>query len=154
MKSKPSKKKKRAAPKSSSSNSKKKGKPGACPARSRGGQRGNTNALKHGFYSSRFSPAQLGAVARMSEMDVGPEIDLITVFIGRFLDSQAKHPPTSREQRLEDLRAITLAAKEKGRLVRQKLNLSKLESAASDLASWLAGLDDDLDLPRPEPVEE
>jgi hypothetical protein len=43
----------------------------------RGGQRGNTNALKHGFYSSRFNPKHL---AMLKDADPTSVKDLIFIF--------------------------------------------------------------------------
>lgn len=55
------------------------------PRRS-GGQPGNANALKHGFYSSRFTDHDLQALSSPSDQsDISSEINLLRVLIGRAL---------------------------------------------------------------------
>jgi len=53
-------------------------------ARSRGGQPGNTNALKHGFYSDRFSPIELNDLDIALEDGLSGEISALRVLIRRF----------------------------------------------------------------------
>lgn len=60
--------------------------------RKRGGQPGNTNALRHGFYSrallSRHTRELLeGAQALRGELSVSDEIDVLRVAIARLLES-------------------------------------------------------------------
>ncbi|MEN8172370.1 MAG: hypothetical protein ABFS03_05760 [Chloroflexota bacterium] len=54
--------------------------------RSRGGQPGNTNALKHGFYSSRCRERDLKKLELIEKkIDLTPEIELMRITIGRLL---------------------------------------------------------------------
>ena len=51
----------------------------------RGGQPGNTNAVKHGLYSRRFDPDEIEALSGMQE-GVKDEIDVVRVQLSRILD--------------------------------------------------------------------
>lgn len=51
----------------------------------RGGQPGNTNAVKHGLYSKRFSPEEVENLSGMREGLVD-EIDLLRVTLSRIND--------------------------------------------------------------------
>ena len=60
--------------------------------RKRGGQPGNTNAFKHGFYTKNFSPAERRGVEAAKVVVLGDEIALLRVLIRRFADQlQASH---------------------------------------------------------------
>lgn len=52
--------------------------------RRRGGQPGNTNAVKHGLYSSRFFPEEIEALGEMQD-GVKDEIELVRVTTARIL---------------------------------------------------------------------
>ena len=54
--------------------------------RKRGGQPGNTNAVKHGFYTKNFSPAERRALQAINADVLGDEIALLRVLIKRFAD--------------------------------------------------------------------
>lgn len=71
----------------------------------RGGQPGNTNALKHGFYSGKFTPLELTDLETALGDGLGDEIALLRVMIRRFseainnednldLDEASKHLTT------------------------------------------------------------
>lgn len=51
----------------------------------RGGQPGNTNAVKHGLYSAKFSPEEAESLTGMRE-GLQDEIDLMRVNISRLMD--------------------------------------------------------------------
>ena len=51
----------------------------------RGGQPGNTNAVKHGLYSRRFDPEEVSALSAMQD-GVKDEIDACRVTLGRILE--------------------------------------------------------------------
>lgn len=58
--------------------------------RRRGGQPGNTNAVKHGLYSARFFPEEIEALSDMQE-GVKDEIELVRVTssrIQRYIDQK------------------------------------------------------------------
>jgi hypothetical protein len=61
--------------------------------RKRGGQQGNRNARKHGFYSSTLSPAQISQLWNITDLEgVDPEIALIRVK----LQSSLQYDPGNR----------------------------------------------------------
>jgi uncharacterized protein YjcR len=56
--------------------------------RKRGGQKGNRNARKHGFYSTTLSPAEISQMWNITNLeDVDPEIALIRVKLQSSLQS-------------------------------------------------------------------
>jgi len=61
--------------------------------RNRGGQKGNRNARKHGFYSDTLSPAETQELWNITNLEgVDPEIALIRVK----LQSSLEHDPGNR----------------------------------------------------------
>ena len=52
--------------------------------RKRGAQPGNTNALKHGFYTKNFSLAERRGLEATQEIVLADEIALLRVLIRRF----------------------------------------------------------------------
>jgi hypothetical protein len=52
--------------------------------RKRGGQPGNTNALKHGFYTNNFSLAERQGLESINQIVLADEIALLRVLIRRF----------------------------------------------------------------------
>ena len=61
--------------------------------RKRGGQKGNRNACKHGFYSGTLSPAQTSQLWNITNLEgVDPEIAFIRVK----LQSSLQHDPGNR----------------------------------------------------------
>jgi hypothetical protein len=52
--------------------------------RKRGGQAGNTNALKHGFYTKNFTLAERQGLEATKEIVLADEIALLRVLIRRF----------------------------------------------------------------------
>ncbi len=64
--------------------------------RKRGGQPGNTNAFKHGFYTKNFSLAERRGLQAAKGVVLGDEIALLRVLIRRFaeeiLSSQGAAP--------------------------------------------------------------
>ena len=61
--------------------------------RSRGGQKGNRNARKHGFYSGTLRPAETSQLWNITNLEgVDPEIALIRVK----LQSSLQHDPGNR----------------------------------------------------------
>jgi len=61
--------------------------------RKRGGQKGNRNACKHGFYSGTLSPAETSQLWNITNLEgVAPEVALIRVK----LQSSLQHDPGNR----------------------------------------------------------
>ncbi|MFO8241353.1 MAG: hypothetical protein R6T90_10210 [Dissulfuribacterales bacterium] len=55
-------------------------------SRKRGGQPGNTNAFKHGFYTKNFSLAERRGLQSTEGVVLGDEIALLRVLIRRFAE--------------------------------------------------------------------
>ena len=81
----------------------------------RGGQPGNQNAFKHGFYSKYFNAFESKVLSEIPLTDMAGEIGLMRVNVDRFMESYTSSLENlDFEQRLAGLRAITLAV---GRIV-------------------------------------
>ena len=76
------------------------------PKRSRGAQPGNTNALKHGFYSERFSQLELTDLETALGEGLGDEIALLRVLIRRFVEAIEAQPDLSLDDTSIYLNAI------------------------------------------------
>jgi len=71
--------------------------------RKRGGQPGNQNARKHGFYSKHFTPDQVKQLEDADDLrDLGPEIALLRVRLNSLLDD----PEVSTELLLRSVNAL------------------------------------------------
>jgi hypothetical protein len=71
--------------------------------RKRGGQEGNRNACKHGFYSATLSPAEASQLWNITNLEgVDPELALIRVM----LQSSLQHDPGNRRVIREASRLI------------------------------------------------
>lgn len=108
--------------------------------RKRGAQPGNTNALKHGFYSRRFTAGDFEDLeARLSE-GVSDEIAMLRVIVRRMfnaaLESSAADP---RDQDLEQLAAtintLSIAAIRIGNLLKLQRMLGTEENDTSQVIS-------------------
>ena len=81
----------------------------------RGGQKGNRNAFKHGFYSKYFNAFESKALSEIPLTDMIGEIGLMRVNVDRFMEVYTTSlADLDYEERLSGLRAITLAV---GRIV-------------------------------------
>jgi hypothetical protein len=85
--------------------------------RKRGGQPGNKNARKHGFYATRLLPSEAKDLAAVKLVDMADEIELVRIQIRRLL-SDASQEPASLDQRLELIKVICIAVRSLNRLVR------------------------------------
>jgi len=90
--------------------------------RKRGGQPGNTNARKHGFYSARLLPAEISDLDQIEAVDMSGEIDLIRTQLRRLLED-ANAQPASFQQRIELIRVICIAVRSLNRLIRTHHNI-------------------------------
>jgi hypothetical protein len=71
--------------------------------RKRGGQKGNRNALKHGFYSGTLNPAQTCQLSNITNLEgVDPEIAFIRVK----LQSSLQYDPGNRRVIVEASRLL------------------------------------------------
>jgi hypothetical protein len=94
--------------------------------RKRGGQPGNQNALKHGFYSAGFKERELRALDSGSPEGLANEIELVRVAALRYLHAlDAQAPADDLDAQLSALRAFSLGAMSINGLVRTQLILSR-----------------------------
>ena len=92
----------------------------------RGGQPGNNNALKHGFYASRFTPTDRQDLEDYDFTGLVDEVILLRVYIRRIIEQSANL--TKLEDSLTVLRALSIASTTITRLLRtQRLDLTPME---------------------------
>ncbi len=111
--------------------------------RSRGGQPGNINALKHGFYTRRFNQADLAGVESTDYNGLMDEIAIIRIYARRLIELDDQ--PDSITQVANILRILCLASLTITRLVKtsQYLKLhgnmeeTELHKALQDLTRVL-----------------
>jgi|SRR3990172_11396033 len=109
--------------------------------RKRGAQPGNTNAIKHGFYSSRIHPLawddpptsqQSPDLENRAWQDIDHEISLIRTMLSRHLQLRQEHPAESPVESLQDMRVISFSISRLASLVRLRSH-----HPAGDLAALL-----------------
>jgi hypothetical protein len=108
--------------------------------RSTGGQPGNSNAYKHGFYSARLHPEEKQELEENLSGNLQADIDLLTVAIDDYLKKTAGDQPRTWDQLLVQLRAVTLAAAAKATLIRGRSSMAKKIAEITDTEAWLADL--------------
>ncbi len=108
--------------------------------RNRGGQPGNNNALKHGFYSAQFQPLEKKALEDIPLTDLGAEIDTLRVFLQRFLDSQKNNPSQDFETCRASLLTACFAANQIADLVRIQSHSKGYILERSQVKAWLNNL--------------
>lgn len=98
--------------------------------RQRGGQPGNVNALKHGFYSARFRQGEIEDLASLAINDLSSEITVNRVQIRRVLDKADQElEDQSLVQSINVLYALGMASARVASLIRTQ---SLLHGSASD----------------------
>ena len=115
----------------------------------RGGQVGNTNALRHGFYASVFQPAELRRLEKFDKKEVDDEIALLRVLIKRTVASMSASHRSSPGfvEVLRGVRVITFAASCLEKLERTKyLVFEERPSLKNMVMEALLELDPDEDL--------
>ena len=75
----------------------------------RGGQPGNTNALKHGFYTKNFSLAERRGLQAVEGVVLGDEIKLLRVLIRRFAEQIQGSQDVSLNESAQHLAVISEA---------------------------------------------
>jgi hypothetical protein len=86
------------------------------PIRRRGAPSGNTNALKHGFYSSRYRKVETRDLQNCKFTGLQDEIDLLRVYMRRVVENS---PDTANlPELIELLRVLSLSAATITRLAR------------------------------------
>lgn len=79
---------------------------------------GNTNALKHGFYSRRFNQVELADLEEVNDGDLEDEIALLRVSMRRVIEWS--HDIKSFSDAVSYLRVIAMASASLSRLVRAR----------------------------------
>ena len=103
--------------------------PSPSSSRRRGGQPGNQNALKHGFYSRYFNTVDRQDLENYSFSGLHDEIVLVRIYI-RNLVEMATHPDCPYDA-LVILRALSAACSNLTRLLKtQKLVFEKSEESS------------------------
>jgi len=121
-------------------------------SRKRGGQIGNTNALKHGIYAQHLNSLSPADLSGFSNSKTAEEIQVIRVMISRHLQMRKKNPSRSPEETLTDLRGVSFAIGRLASLMRLQRNLPDDENLAYS-ENWLEELLHDLDTERDSPNE-
>ena len=112
--------------------------------RKRGAQPGNTNALKHGFYSPRFSPLELRDLDTALADGLDDEIALLRVTIRRVFDLATDEGEDS-ETWFKALSTLGMASTRLAGLLRtQKIIQGDTSSVASALSQALGEVCDEL----------
>jgi hypothetical protein len=104
--------------------------------RSRGAPAGNTNAIKHGFYSGRYHPAEAAGLKKLEPLDLREEINLIRVYIRRLIEQVDEH--ATFEDHLIILRILCLASHSLTRLIRTQHYANPEDSAADQMEQALS----------------
>jgi hypothetical protein len=84
--------------------------------RNRGGQPGNINALKHGFYTRRFNQSDLAGVESTDYSGLMDEIAIIRLYARRLIELD--DPSSTIDQVADILRILCLASLTITRLVK------------------------------------
>lgn len=93
--------------------------------RKRGGQAGNRNAYKHGFYSAHFKEGERLKLSQIQNADLSNEVEAVRVQLLRYLEAEAQvTDQMDYETRLQALRAVSLAAESITRLLRTQIILN------------------------------
>jgi len=95
----------------------------------RGGQKGNRNAIKHGFYARHFTREEIEDFEEMKPLGVYDEIQLVRALMRRVLESSQSD--TTHAEVLETFRAICLGNFTLARLIR-----TQVIDAISPLDGW------------------
>jgi hypothetical protein len=96
--------------------------------RKRGGQPGNTNALKHGFYTKNFSLAERRELESVKGIVLGDEIALLRVLIRRFADQILSIQDVSLNESAQHLAVVSEAMLRLASLLRTNHLLGGSES--------------------------
>jgi hypothetical protein len=113
----------------------------------RGGQPGNTNALKHGFYARSFHPVELSDLETLADRpDLSGAINMLQVLIRRVLEEGTKRANT-----LEDFEHLldclgTASVKMASLMRTSKMIGQEREDVAAALSAALRQVTEDLHL--------
>jgi hypothetical protein len=105
------------------------------PKRRRGGQSGNTNALKHGFYSSHFRRSDLKDLDNCEFSGIKDEITMLRVNIRRCIEFSDQ--VTTLTEAMELLRTLSLASIALARLIKTQYFLAPGTDPISELINQI-----------------
>ncbi len=111
--------------------------------RKRGGQLGNNNALKHGFYSRLYKEREKKLLSQISHAAVQGEIDLTRVTNRRVLETLNNTPGLTFEQVISGTHAIGLGTARIASLTRIQIHAARITSNAREAEEWLKNLNSD-----------
>ena len=112
--------------------------------RRRGGQPGNTNAVKHGLYSRKFAPDEVEALSGMQE-GLQDEIDMMRVNISRLLDYARSLSALEKSLKPEDYIALHNVIAKEAATVARLMQVNKALNDAQNVgvhAQLLAALEE------------
>ncbi len=98
---------------------------------------GNTNALKHGYYSANFKPFEKKSLDEIPGTDLEAEIYTLRVFLQRFLDSESENPSQDFDTRRSSLLTACFAASRIASLVRAQSRGKGYLLERSQVKAWL-----------------
>lgn len=105
--------------------------------RKKGGQPGNTNALKHGFYSPAFKSGEGEALEALGEAGVRAEVDMLRVSLRRLFQAAGElADPGDMASTLEAMASVSVTIA--GLLKTQRL-IEGGQSSLSDALSQALG---------------
>jgi hypothetical protein len=94
-----------------------------------GGQPGNSNALKHGFYTKNYSLAERRGLQAAEGVVLGDEIGLLRVLIGRFAEQIQASQDVALNESAQHLAVISEAMLRLASLLRTDHMLGGAESS-------------------------
>ena len=109
--------------------------PAPASKRRRGGQSDNTNALKHGFYSSHFRRSDLKDLDNCEFSGIKDEITMLRVNIRRCIEFSDQ--VTTLTEAMELLRTLSLASIALARLIKTQYLLAPGTDPISELINQL-----------------
>jgi hypothetical protein len=114
--------------------------------RKRGGQPGNSNAFKHGFYTQNFSRTEVKGLQAIQGVVLGDEIKLLRVLIKRFADQIEHSNGVALPESAHCLAVISEAMLRLGTLLRTDHLLGGSESSTliKELNLALAGIAEEM----------
>ena len=97
--------------------------------RKRGGQPGNTNAFKHGFYTKNFSLAERRGLETVKGVVLGDEIALLRVLIRRFAEQIQSSQDVAPSESAQHLAVVSEAMLRLASLLRTDHMLGGVQSS-------------------------
>jgi hypothetical protein len=116
------------------------------PKRGRGAPLGNTNNLRHGFYSRRFKPVELKGLEACEPINLKDEIELLRVYVRRVVEMAGDTQDLYTA--IDILRALSFATSSLTRLIRaQHLIGEGADSVGEALIQALKEVKEEMGLP-------